>query len=528
MRHTALTVGLLLGLLCRAQAQELPGGRAVYDVQCAPCHAAGILGSPRTGDAAAWAPRLAAGRNALYAVTIKGKGGMPARGGNAELTDAQVIAAVNHMLNLSDAGGTASAKQGAVTKTAVSVEDAAQGRAVYQASCAACHGTGAAGAPRLGDSAAWKPLLGAGIRTLQANAIKGKGAMPPKGGNAALADAAVRAAVDFMLAQVRTGVTAQAAAQTATPVLRPLPATAPLTTDSSKGRTVYQASCAACHATGAAGAPRLGDGIAWIPLLSAGVGALHATALKGKGAMPPKGGNASLTDADVRAAVDFMVAQARGAATGPAAAAPSANTAPATANPSAPPAAASAPAASVIVAPKPVMQAANDPNTFNRLMTPPARRNAPPAEDGIHDPASPGTLLLQAPAASFATLPRSNTGNYVDWGVALSKKQIQPRWDVRDPRADATVMDLNIVREVKGSMPDVVFPHKQHTEWLDCSNCHPAIFVPQKGANQISMAAIMLGQKCGVCHGKVAFPVSECRLCHSRAKTAQTAGEGKR
>jgi c(7)-type cytochrome triheme protein len=90
------------------------------------------------------------------------------------------------------------------------------------------------------------------------------------------------------------------------------------------------------------------------------------------------------------------------------------------------------------------------------------------------------------------------------------------------------VMDLNIVREVKGSMPDVVYPHKQHTEWLDCSNCHPKIFIPQKGANQISMASILLGQKCGVCHGKVAFPVSECRLCHSRKKAAATvAAEGK-
>jgi len=64
----------------------------------------------------------------------------------------------------------------------------------------------------------------------------------------------------------------------------------------------------------------------------------------------------------------------------------------------------------------------------------------------------------------------------------------------------------------------VVYPHKQHTELLDCSNCHPAIFIPQKGANQISMAAILLGEKCGVCHGKVAFPVSECRLCHSKKK----------
>ena len=146
-----------------------------------------------------------------------------------------------------------------------------------------------------------------------------------------------------------------------------------------------------------------------------------------------------------------------------------------------------------------------------------------------NDPASPGTALLQAPLRSFQSLPLSNLGNYVDWVAALGKKQIQPRWDVSDPKAQAMVMDLNIVREVKGSMLDVVFPHKQHTEWLDCSNCHPAIFTPQKGANQISMAGIMLGQKCGVCHGKVAFPISECRLCHARKKNAeaQTAAGGK-
>jgi c(7)-type cytochrome triheme protein len=122
----------------------------------------------------------------------------------------------------------------------------------------------------------------------------------------------------------------------------------------------------------------------------------------------------------------------------------------------------------------------------------------------------------------------------VNWVQALDQKKIDPRWDKGDPKAEPVVMDLNIVREVKGSMPDVVYPHKQHTEWLDCSNCHPAIFVPQKGANQISMAAIMLGQKCGVCHGKVAFPVSECRLCHSKkkdvapARTAEAGAAGTR
>lgn len=165
-----------------------------------------------------------------------------------------------------------------------------------------------------------------------------------------------------------------------------------------------------------------------------------------------------------------------------------------------------------------LVQAA-DPNAFNRLMRPPSERNPPPPKDGIHDPLSPGTGLLQSPRDAFQTLPRSQSGNYIDWVQALQGGKIDPRFDRLDEKARPIVMDLNIVREVKGSMPDVVYPHKQHTEWLDCANCHPAIFVPQKGANQISMAAILLGEKCGVCHGKIAFPVSECRRCHSRPKT---------
>jgi c(7)-type cytochrome triheme protein len=167
----------------------------------------------------------------------------------------------------------------------------------------------------------------------------------------------------------------------------------------------------------------------------------------------------------------------------------------------------------------PVQEAgAVDPNAFNRLLRPPSMRNPPPAEDGIHDPGNEGTRLLQHPREAFAALPKGTSGNYVDWVKALELGKINPRFDRVDPKASPIIMDLNIVREVKGSMPDVVYPHKQHTEWLDCSNCHPAIFIPQKGANQISMAAILLGEKCGVCHGKIAFPVADCRRCHSREK----------
>jgi len=162
--------------------------------------------------------------------------------------------------------------------------------------------------------------------------------------------------------------------------------------------------------------------------------------------------------------------------------------------------------------------AQSDPNKFNRLMKPAAERNSPPPTDGIHDADSEGTYMLQTPLEAYATLPKSKSGNYVQWNEAIDANAIAPRNSLGEQTMPPIVLDLNIVREVKGSMPDVVYPHKQHTQWLDCANCHPAIFIPQKGANQISMASILLGEKCGVCHGKVAFPVSECRRCHSRPK----------
>lgn len=77
------------------------------------------------------------------------------------------------------------------------------------------------------------------------------------------------------------------------------------------GKAVYDATCAACHTTGAAGAPKLGDKAAWAPRLAAGTAAMNAAAIKGKGVMPAKGGNSGLSDADVTAAVAYMIAQSK-------------------------------------------------------------------------------------------------------------------------------------------------------------------------------------------------------------------------
>ncbi len=80
----------------------------------------------------------------------------------------------------------------------------ADGEGVYSKACVACHSTGVAGAPKVGDKAAWEPRMAQGMEALLNAAIKGKGAMPPKGGNMSLSDEEVKGAVRYMLE--KTGV----------------------------------------------------------------------------------------------------------------------------------------------------------------------------------------------------------------------------------------------------------------------------------------------------------------------------------
>jgi len=78
-----------------------------------------------------------------------------------------------------------------------------------------------------------------------------------------------------------------------------------------KGKKVYDTTCFACHKTGVAGAPIFGNKEAWAPRIATGIDSLYNSVLKGKGAMPPKGGNTALADDDVKAAVDYMVSQSQ-------------------------------------------------------------------------------------------------------------------------------------------------------------------------------------------------------------------------
>lgn len=143
-----------------------------------------------------------------------------------------------------------------------------------------------------------------------------------------------------------------------------------------------------------------------------------------------------------------------------------------------------------------------------------AERWLPLARDGIHDPASGAVGVLQEPAEALAALPPDTAGNKVRWVQALDQGHIQPRSRLLDDQP-APLRDTEVLLKNTGEMPMVRFPHRQHTAWLDCGNCHDELFARQAGATKINMFLILQGEKCGVCHGAVSFPLTECTRCHS-------------
>ena len=135
------------------------------------------------------------------------------------------------------------------------------------------------------------------------------------------------------------------------------------------------------------------------------------------------------------------------------------------------------------------------------------------SEDGIHDPKNAAIKTLQDPSEALSSFPYDRRGG-IDWVKALDLGIIDPRANLKGDNEMVT-MDMDILFKDTGHMPWVKFPHIAHTKWLDCSNCHPKIFIPQKGANNPSMDGILAGEHCGRCHDKVAFALWICERCHS-------------
>jgi cytochrome c5 len=216
------------------------------------------------------------------------------------------------------------------------------GGEVYKAVCAACHATGAAGAPKVGDAAAWSARIGQGYDTLVKHAMQGIRAMPAKGGNPDLDDVEVARAVVFMAnesgakfkepevkaapaksadasppdaaAVVAAAPAAAAMPAAAAPAATAPAAAAPASVSADAGKKLYESACVACHGAGVAGAPKFGDKAAWADRIKQGPNVLHEHAIKGfqgkNGMMPAKGGSTA-SDEEVKAAVDYMTAAAK-------------------------------------------------------------------------------------------------------------------------------------------------------------------------------------------------------------------------
>lgn len=145
----------------------------------------------------------------------------------------------------------------------------------------------------------------------------------------------------------------------------------------------------------------------------------------------------------------------------------------------------------------------------------------PLAKDGVHDPSGPAIRQLQEPGKGLSELPAHESGNRVLWAKALDRGAINPRRSITPSETKVQVLDLDILMNLRGGMPIVRFPHRIHTEWLACENCHEQLFKSQIGANKLSMYMMLQGEQCGLCHGSVAFPLTQCAFCHSVSRKSE-------
>lgn len=166
------------------------------------------------------------------------------------------------------------------------------GKEIVESLCVSCHGSGANGAPKIGDRKAWSKRASQGLTSLTQHALSGIRQMPSHGGNPNLSDTEIERAITYMVN--RSG------GRWTEPISRTH------RTADRAGEQIYLAQCHKCHEAGVNGAPRIGDRAAWIPRVRQGLDVVVRSAIKGHGAMPPRGGLADLTDVEMRSAVIYM------------------------------------------------------------------------------------------------------------------------------------------------------------------------------------------------------------------------------
>ena len=176
--------------------------------------------------------------------------------------------------------------------SAYSQESTRSGREIVEAVCANCHTPGTQGAPKIGDASAWSKRAAQGLEALTKNALEGIRKMPAHGAKANLTDLEIQRAITYMV-NASGGRWVE-------------PASAKDLAKERSGEQVVKAQCAKCHEPGTGGAPRIGDNAAWNPRMKQGVETLVRSAIRGHAGMPPRGGQANLSDTELRSAVMYM------------------------------------------------------------------------------------------------------------------------------------------------------------------------------------------------------------------------------
>ena len=208
-----------------------------------------------------------------------------------------------------------------------------QGDQIFNKICIQCHAADSIvpNAPKFENKGDWAPRIAQGFDTLFQHALNGFNAMPAKGGAADLTDQELKRVITYMAnkaggtfpdpdAAAPADAAASGEAASAPATEGAAPADAPKA-DAAKaedkgaaaggadGKKVYEASCQACHGGAVPGVPHVGKKEDWAPRIKQGKDTLHKHAIEGFNAMPAKGGNGSLSDDEVKAAVDYMANQ---------------------------------------------------------------------------------------------------------------------------------------------------------------------------------------------------------------------------
>lgn len=267
-------------------ASAARSGKEIYGSTCGVCHDNGVAGAPKLDEKATWETRLTGGFSALVASAIAGKGGMPARGGNPDITDSEMELVVGHMIKtagielVAKSANAAPAPAATIKAMAVKTEEAPKAEAMPA---------------KTEEKAVMETKVEEAKETEVVETEKEEVVV-----NAEDVKAVVVETVEEVETETVTAVTETVVAATTTTAV-----------DHSAGEAVYKSSCFACHDSGVAGSPIVGDKAAWTARIASGSEAMYASAIKGKGAMPAKGGNMSISDADVKAAVDYMAAKSQ-------------------------------------------------------------------------------------------------------------------------------------------------------------------------------------------------------------------------